>query len=158
MKRIRHATVSILLLGFILGITACDTETDSGKGLTMYAAAKSGLIIRSEASTESARLGLIPYGSSLTVFEQTGDTITILGQQGRWTRIEFQGTKGWVFGGFLSANAPPALVQRDKCAPFMKCYAECSDLLAGPGYEMCMDDCFPAWVGLQKACEPQINQ
>ncbi|MCB1169507.1 MAG: SH3 domain-containing protein [Leptospiraceae bacterium] len=155
-KSARVAT-SIFLAALFVALAACETETEGEKGISMYAAAQSGLIIRSEPTTESAKLGLIPYGSSLTVLEQAGDTTTILGRQGRWSKVEFQGIQGWVFGGFLSANAPPKLVKEDKCAPFKKCYAKCEELLAGPGYEMCMDECYPAWAGLEAACDPNLQ-
>ncbi|MBU44249.1 MAG: hypothetical protein CMN76_13595 [Spirochaetaceae bacterium] len=145
---------SVLMAALIVTIAACETEPEAKEGITMYAAAKSGLIIRSEATTDSAKLGLIPYGSSLTVLEQTGDTLTILGRQGRWSKVEFQGITGWVFGGFLSANAPPKLVQEDPCDRFVRCYGKCEELLAGPGYEMCMDECSPGWARLEESCAP----
>lgn len=160
MRALRSAKsfTSILLATLIVTLAACETESEPEKGITMYGAAKSGLIIRSEATVDSAQLGLIPYGSSLTVLEQTGDTMTISGKQGRWSRIRYQGTEGWVFGGFLSANQPPKIVKEDRCARFMKCYPECEGLKAGPGYEMCMDECYPGWQKLAEACDPELNQ
>lgn len=68
----------------------------------MLATARSGLVLRAEATTSSAKLGLIPYGDTVEKIETTGQTTTIGGKSGKWTRVRYNDTTGWVFGGFLA--------------------------------------------------------
>lgn len=79
---------------------------DASSGIAMYASAKSGLVVRSEPSTGSKKLGLIPYRGEVTVLGQGDNEEKIAGKTGRWARIEHEGTEAWVFGGFLTASQP----------------------------------------------------
>ncbi len=79
---------------------------DGGSGISMYVTAKSGLLIRADANTNASKLGLAPYGARVEVLEQSDQTMTIGGKTGHWTRVNYEGTEGWSFGGFLSATPP----------------------------------------------------
>ena len=63
--------------------------------------AESGLRIRTEPNLKSKRIGLIPYKTKILLLEEKKETVTILKTPGKWTRVDWKGKKGWVFGGFL---------------------------------------------------------
>jgi hypothetical protein len=44
------------------------------------------------------------------LLEETGDIITIAGARGRWSKVDWEGTVGWVFGGFLT-DVPPGFIE-----------------------------------------------
>lgn len=100
--------ISILILSAALSMTATIACGDGGSGIGMYVTAKSGLLIRADANTNASKLGLAPYGSRVEVLEQSEETMTIGGKTGHWTRVNFEGTEGWSFGGYLSATPPEA--------------------------------------------------
>ncbi|MEQ9365810.1 MAG: SH3 domain-containing protein [Leptospirales bacterium] len=103
----------------------CD---EGASGISMYASAKSGLIVRSAPSTGSEKLGLIPYRGEVTVLDQGESEETIAGKTGRWAKIDHNGQEAWVFGGFLTAGQPDKAAK----APLVKglsagdvaCYVE----------------------------------
>lgn len=63
-------------------VFAANCGDDSGSGITMYVTANSGLLIRAEATTNSEKLGLVPYGEKVNVIEQSEKTMTISGKTG----------------------------------------------------------------------------
>ena len=96
--------VAILLVALLASFSCSDEKSDNG--ILMYGGAPSGLIIREKPSTDGVRKGIVPFGMQVEVLEQQEQNLTIQGKSGRWSRIRYQGTEGWVFGGFLLANAP----------------------------------------------------
>ena len=80
----RNPTLFILTLcaALALALPACGGGGDAG-GITMYASAKSGLVIRSEPSTSGKKLGLVPYRSEVVVIGQGDREETIAGETGR---------------------------------------------------------------------------
>ncbi|MBN1798555.1 MAG: SH3 domain-containing protein [Spirochaetales bacterium] len=48
------------------------------------------------------KIGLIPYGEQVLLIEETGAPVAISGITGRWSKINWKGKAGWVFGGFLT--------------------------------------------------------
>lgn len=60
-----------------------------------------GLRIRSGPFLEAEKLGVIPHGTAVTVMEVKEPEITVAGVRGRWTKVRWEKTDGWVFGGFL---------------------------------------------------------
>ena len=102
MNRAFSFSVAVILL---VGLVYCSEEKSDNR-ILMYGGAPSGLIIREKPSTDGVRKGIIPFGMQVEVLEQQEQNMTIQGKSGRWSRIRYQGTEGWVFGGFLLANAP----------------------------------------------------
>ena len=112
--------------------------------LTMYANAKSGLLVRADSNTNASKLGLIPYGEQVDVFEQSEHTQTIDGKAAHWMRVEYKGQAGWVYGGYLSPNPPPKLQTVNKCEEVDACYAKCEGDYPNPDsaeYQTCHEGC-----------------
>jgi|GEM_PF-4292998 len=73
-------------------------------GGSLWVTAEPGLRMREAPNEKAKKIVTIPYGEEVIFIEETGDEITVSGATGRWTRIEWNGKTGWVFGGFLSDN------------------------------------------------------
>ncbi|TFG60549.1 MAG: hypothetical protein E4H36_11915 [Spirochaetales bacterium] len=67
-----------------------------------------GLNMRDAPSTQGKVLALIPGGTAVTMLEEKGDTFTIQGATGKWTKVQWKDMQGWVFGGFLERISAPA--------------------------------------------------
>lgn len=76
---------------------------------TMYISADGGLRMRDKPSTDGSKIVTIPDKSEVLLTEETGDTITISGKNGRWSKIKYEKYEGWVFGGFLVESKPPLI-------------------------------------------------
>lgn len=70
-------------------------DTASAQNI-VYVNANEGLKLRAAASATSAQLAVIPYGTSLTVTETSGD----------WVKVSFQGQVGWVNSTYTSKTKP----------------------------------------------------
>ncbi len=62
---------------------------------------REGLKLRSSPSLDGVIVATIPYNAEVLVLDETGGEVTIKGRTGRWTRVTWNTTTGWVFGGFL---------------------------------------------------------
>ncbi|MCB1172494.1 MAG: SH3 domain-containing protein [Leptospiraceae bacterium] len=101
--RIILAALLVSLLWNQCGQTESNQDSNS---ISMFVAANSGLVVRDAPNTKGKKLGVLPFGSEVNVVKQAPDQVSIGGKHGRWTQIDFEGTQGWVFGGFLTANVP----------------------------------------------------
>lgn len=81
------------------GSTYISSQTEKEK--YRYVSTKSGLFMRSEASTSGKKLGLIPYAAKVKVLEKKSETQTISGATGKWMKVQYHKQEGWAFGGFL---------------------------------------------------------
>lgn len=64
-----------------------------------------GLRMRDKPDLSGRKLDIIPYGDPVLLLEESGAEKLIAGRKGRWSKVDWKGRTGWVFGGFLS-NAP----------------------------------------------------
>ena len=80
-------------------LSACDSKTPS-----KWVAAEGGLRMRASADANATVVLLIPQGSEVKMIEEVGPSIEISGRTGKWTKVKFENSEGWVFGGFLSAT------------------------------------------------------
>jgi len=62
---------------------------------------KSSLIMREYPNRGAAQVTVLPDGVVVDIVEGTGPTDTIDGMKANWTKVEFNGYQGWVFGGYL---------------------------------------------------------
>lgn len=101
--------IGVLVLLAVM-IAACSKGgNDATKSESvMYVDAGAGLRMRSSADTGAAVILTIPNGSQVAVLEIAEPQIEISGKTGRWTKVQYQGKEGWVFGGYLSASKPAA--------------------------------------------------
>lgn len=85
-----------------------DGMGDGGEGMdsaglgeaTVQTAA--GLTMRDQPSTSGGKIVLIPDGNTVKIIEKGTTEETIGGKTSVWYNIEWNGNKGWVFGGFLA--------------------------------------------------------
>jgi len=64
--------------------------------------APSGLTIREQPSASSTSIAVIPDGSVIKVISKNDSSETIAGKTSSWYEVEWNGNRGWVFGGFLT--------------------------------------------------------
>ncbi|MCB1308628.1 MAG: SH3 domain-containing protein [Leptospiraceae bacterium] len=113
---------AIIIVAVVLGLQCGDTP-DHQSHETKFVSADGGLRMRQAPSLESARTLTIPDGSPVLIYETTGESLTISGRSGKWTRVDFEGNEGWVFGGFLVDEAPsPSPVAPATIAPGKYCF------------------------------------
>lgn len=124
-----HILVYVFISIILLQITTqCSQEKTIDEA---YTTARSGLVLRSEATTSSSKKALIPYASIVKIISSKGENITIAGKEGRWTEVKYNNIQGWVFGGFLDTNLPAKLNKKIKhiennCYDFKAaCYSSC---------------------------------
>lgn len=60
-----------------------------------------GINMRSDASLEADKVTVVPEGKSVAIIEVKDELIEINGNEGSWTKINYNGTEGWVFGAHL---------------------------------------------------------
>lgn len=64
--------------------------------------AAAGLTMREQPGTASKSIGVIPNGSTVKIIQKGDVEETIAGKTSVWYQVEWNGSKGWVFGGFLA--------------------------------------------------------
>jgi len=80
-------------------------NADGGNGgaageATVQAAA--GLTMRDQPGTSGKSITVIPDGANVKIIEKGTAEETIAGKTSVWYKIEWNGNRGWVFGGFLA--------------------------------------------------------
>ena len=63
--------------------------------------AAAGLTMREQPGTSSKSIVVIPNGSSVKILNKGTLEETIAGKTSSWYEVDWNGNKGWVFGGFL---------------------------------------------------------
>ncbi|MEM7183366.1 MAG: SH3 domain-containing protein [Spirochaetota bacterium] len=82
------------------------------KSKYLWVTAKGGLRVRESAGLRGKKVGLLEEGDKVKFLEEQGESKTISGTTGKWTKVEYREykkygstkTTGWVFGGFLAAE------------------------------------------------------
>lgn len=60
-----------------------------------------GLYLRAEPSSTSEDLLTIPYNETISILDTIGPNETFNGKSSNWYSVEYQNTKGWVWGGYI---------------------------------------------------------
>jgi len=81
-----------------------------------YVDAEGGLRMRSIPDLKGEKITTIPNHKKVSILEEKEDTIHISGKSGKWTKISYNGTEGWVFGGFLSDKKFPSVQDNTQTA------------------------------------------
>ncbi len=76
--------------------------TENALNNARWISANSGLKMRESPDLNAKLIVVIPYQEKVTLLEEKGEAVTISGATGKWSRVQWQSNKGWVFGGFLS--------------------------------------------------------
>lgn len=83
-----------------------DAGSDMDGGGPGYSEARveaaAGLTMREQPGTTSKSIAVIPNGSIVKILNKGDVEETIAGKTSSWYEVEWNGYKGWVFGGFLS--------------------------------------------------------
>lgn len=75
-----------------------------------YITAAEGLRMRSGPSLQGAKLALIPFGEKVIAIGKSDATMEMFDESGKkvqrhWYQVQWNGKKGWVFGGYLGDRA-----------------------------------------------------
>ncbi|MDH5718720.1 MAG: SH3 domain-containing protein [Spirochaetia bacterium] len=70
----------------------------------MFINAENGLILRTSPSLKGEKITVIPDKMKIFVLEEKTKNINISGKEGKWTKVLYNNTEGWVFGGFLISS------------------------------------------------------
>lgn len=74
-------------------------DSDLGKATVQTEA---GLTMRDKPSTSGKSIVVIPNGNAVKILEKGTKVEVIAGKTAIWYRVEWNGNKGWVYGGFLA--------------------------------------------------------
>ncbi|MBE7439409.1 MAG: SH3 domain-containing protein [Spirochaetales bacterium] len=106
--------IVILFAGALLSIGNCQkTEkemvgpraTGSASG-EKYVQASGGLRLRETPEVSGKVILTMPDGTATRLIAESGPEIEISGKKGKWTKVNYTGYEGWVFGGFLTDQKP----------------------------------------------------
>lgn len=95
--------IAIMLLCAAI-LTACNKPPEAD---VRFVTAVAGLNLRSGPSGGAAPIKLVPAGSPVTFLEEQAQDSEWQGLRGRWMRVRFENSEGWVFGAFVTKNKPP---------------------------------------------------
>lgn len=70
-------------------------------GQTAKVFSTKGLNLRDQSGSRGAVLRTIPYNSIVGIIDKDGASETIGGQTANWYKVDYQGTTGWVWSGYL---------------------------------------------------------
>jgi hypothetical protein len=88
-----------LLLLVVVSVSVSSKENSSaGKRIVD---ARDGLRMRETAGASGKIITVIPYKGEVLFISEKNESVTIGGITGKWTEVEWNGKRGWVFGGFL---------------------------------------------------------
>ena len=122
-----------LLLSAGMLITSCSEPPPPA-----LVSAPSGLVLRSEPTTTSSKLEVLPFGTAVEVVQMDGPRETIGGKTAPWYKIKHGEQEGWVFSAFLATD-PVAVAE-------VRSQKECRD--AGGQYvdEQCLQPWMVTWL------------
>ena len=86
----------------VLFLFVCASDNPNIK--SSWVNAKGGLRMRSEPDVNSSVIQNIPNGSKLEIIEEKEPIIEINSKTGKWSKVKYLQSEGWVFGGFLETT------------------------------------------------------
>lgn len=92
--------VQIVLLIYLPGKNSRRSNDRNGN-ISAEVTATSGLIIRERPDVSSVSVGSVPYHGKVKVLDGNEVVGEVNGVKGYWYMIEYNGTKGYVWGKFL---------------------------------------------------------
>jgi hypothetical protein len=107
MKNLNRIVVVMLILAIANISKAMVSPPPFTVGETLTVFATSGLKLRATPASESLVLDIIDYGSEVKVLEldTSNAAFSVEWATGNWVKVEFEGTEGYLFNGFMS-NLP----------------------------------------------------
>lgn len=109
----KFVSLFFVLFLAILCIPACGGKPSKsaapalGKSAALFISAKGGLWMRNAPDASGEKVVILPYRAEVKSLGVTNDIVVIGGVSGKWTKIEWRGSTGFAFGGFLTDVRPP---------------------------------------------------
>lgn len=103
-KPITTYRFSFSILPFAISVAlmvACGKSNYLKVGENATVAAKEGLYIRADASAQSKKIGLVPFGQDFKVLTE-GATESLYSIKSRWYKVSYRGKTGWLWGGLAT--------------------------------------------------------
>ncbi len=82
--------------------TGNSTEIDSANAKFLWIAVADGVILRENPELHSKKINTIPYNSRVIYLEEKNTPLKLGDSTGKWTKIYWNDTTGWVFSAFLT--------------------------------------------------------
>lgn len=99
--------VLVMMLAASAIIPACQGKTEDKPTVSdRWVTAIDGLRLRQAPEVAGPVLTAIPWGSRVALLSEKDPVIELSGKRGKWSEVQWEGKKGWAFGGFLSAKKP----------------------------------------------------
>lgn len=73
-------------------------------GQTARIISTKGLNLRDLPSSSGTVLKTVPYNETVGIIDINGDSETISGQTANWYKVDYKGTTGWLWSGFLQTQ------------------------------------------------------
>ncbi|MBT1685128.1 SH3 domain-containing protein [Dawidia soli] len=70
-------------------------------GQTAKVASTKGLNLRDQPGSSGTVLLTVPYNETVGVIDKNGDSETIAGKTANWYKVDYKGTIGWLWSGYL---------------------------------------------------------
>lgn len=100
-----------LLLLVVVSVTVSSKENSAaGKRIVD---ARDGLRMRETPGASGKVITLIPYKSEVLFISEKNESVTIGKVTGKWTEVEWNGKRGWVFSGFLKTAGSGETAKKD---------------------------------------------
>ena len=121
---IRHSLPYLFLFFVIFSCKKAENQPVEEKAstpvITATVEANSGLRLRKSPDLDGEKLGLIPDKTLIQVLEISPDRIKVGMEEGNWTKVQWNGLQGWVFGAYLKyeGNQDPGSDAQDRNADF----------------------------------------
>jgi len=101
---------------FLISSTILYGNNKPTEGSTLQVLAPSGLKLRTSPSMDAGVITVMPHGAEvyLLEFEPTNKVIRVDWVDGKWMKVDYEGTIGWAFDGFLTILDVPTH-ELEKC-------------------------------------------
>jgi uncharacterized protein YgiM (DUF1202 family) len=73
-------------------------------GQTARIISPKGLNLRDQPTSNGTVLLTIPYNEVVGIIDKNGDSETISGQTANWYKVDYRGTAGWLWSGYLQTE------------------------------------------------------
>jgi hypothetical protein len=91
--------ICILIISLTaLSLSAATTPEPNTKNVVAF----SGLKLRVGPGLDQPVLSVIPYGEQIEIIQDTEKSISVEWLEGKWTKVKFENTEGYIFDGFVT--------------------------------------------------------
>ncbi len=77
------------------------TSSNNSNTITARIIAKDGLHLRNQPNSNGMVLLIVPYNETVSILDENGNNETISGQTANWYKVNYNGTEGWLWSGYL---------------------------------------------------------